>query len=292
MSNLSDIKRHISAVEQTRKITKAMETVSSSRMRRVSSHIEYNKRYFAFIRNAMREVLESSEGFDHPYLREPENPRKTFMVFAADKGLAGDYNAKVLHLADTLIDSNPGCAIISIGNVADEHFHKRGRIPDISMLGIVQDPTMKSARRVSREIMKLIDDDMTDEITAVYTSFYGSTKGEATYLRLLPIEKEDYTNIAGIDESEIMHEEIEYTPSRRDVFNEIVPQYLIGLIFGIMVQAYAGEHYARMNAMHSSTDNANDMLKKLQSQYNLARQTSITNEIAETFGAAEVLKSK
>jgi F-type H+-transporting ATPase subunit gamma len=160
--------------------------------------------------------------------------------------------------------------------------------PDMTMFGIVQDPTMKSARRIMREIMNLFDTELTDEIYVIYTSFFGKTKNQPVTLRLLPLELADTPETPASNYSDAL----EHFPDARTVFDQIVPQYVLGLMFDVMVQAYAGEHFARMNAMRSSTENANDMLKSLEIQYNMARQSAITNEIAEITGANEVLKER
>ncbi|MDR3311402.1 MAG: ATP synthase F1 subunit gamma [Oscillospiraceae bacterium] len=300
MAGTNELRHRIAAVEQTMKITGAMEMVSSNRMRRVMAHIEYNKKYYSYIRQAMHNILESAKEADdvsmHPYLTVRENPRRTVVVISGDKGLCGSYNSLVLRLAEEVLREVPDSSLITVGNVAEDYFRRLGRTPDITMLGIVQDPTMKSARRVTHDLMQLYENNLTDEIVIVHTAFYGATKGRPVQLRLLPIRLEDYDEESELGDSRYYEpggvSEMEYLPDRKSVFDRLVPQFLIGLVFGVMVQAYAGEHYARMNAMHASTDNAGDMLKGLQLQYNLARQSAITNEIAEITGAAEILQSK
>ena len=286
MANTNEIRHHISAVEQTSKITGAMEMVSSNRMRRVMSHIDYNREYFEHIRRAMREILSAAEGLTNPYLTTRPEGRRTYVVFTSDKGLCGSYNSAVLELAEQCLAEYPGSSVITVGNIGEEYFRRAGRPADISLLGIVQDPTMKTARRMSQDILELYDNKFTDELHFIYTSFYGETKSQPVELRMLPIVREDYEDVESLhNDSSII-----YHPSPEAVFDELVPQYILGLTFGIMVQAYASEHYARMNAMHASTQNANDMLKGLRTQYNLARQAAITNELSEITGAAEILR--
>jgi F-type H+-transporting ATPase subunit gamma len=285
MSNPIEIRHRIAAVEQTRKITGAMEMVSSNRMRRVMGHIEYNRQYFEYIRKMMRELLSSTHDLSHRYLREREGGRRTYIVMSGDKGLCGSYNSAVLDYTDKRLAENPGSTLITIGNTAEDHYRRKGVIPDIAMLGIVQDPTMKSARRFSREVMRLYDEGLTDEIHVIYTSFYGETKNKPVEVRLLPVFIEDYEDVS-IDETLT---DMMFLTTPQAMFDQLVPQYILGMSFGMMVQAYASEHYSRMNAMHSSTSNAQDMLKSLTTQYNLARQSAITNEIAEITGASEIL---
>jgi len=286
MAGLSEIRHHIAAVEQTRKITGAMEMVSSTRMKRVLSHIEQNRLYFDSVRRTMKEILANSEGVRHPYLREvPEGGNCTFIVIAGDKGLCGAYNHNVLHLAMENIANHPNHAIITIGNVAEEYFTSRGMQPDMTFLGIAQDPALSRARALSRDIIRLFDMKLTDEVRIVYTSFYGDTKNKPLVQRLLPVQIQDFSDITDIE----ARLGILYHPSPEAVFDLLIPQYILGIVFGVMVQAYASEYFARMSAMHSATTNAQDMLKRLRARYNMARQSAITNEIAEITGAAVTL---
>ena len=286
MANTNEIRQHITAVEQTSKITGAMEMVSSNRMRRVMSHIEYNKEYFEHIRRAMREILSAAEGLENPYLTRREGSRRTYVAITSDKGLCGSYNSSIIELTEKCLAEYPDSMLITVGQTGGAYFRRRGRPADIALPGLVQDPTMKTARRMSQDIITQYDKNEMGEIHFVYMSFYGETKNTAVELRMLPIVREDYADVEPLhkDSSLIYH------PSPEAVFDELVPQYVLGLVFGIMVQAYASEHFARMNAMHASTQNANDMLKALTTQYNMARQSTITNELAEITGAAEILR--
>ncbi len=148
----------------------------------------------------------------------------------------------------------------------------------------MQDPSLSNARKLAFDIFDLYDDDLTDEVYIIYTSFYGASKNKPVIRRLLPIVRGDYEQIEAHEMSDILYE-----PSAQELFSLLVPQYVIGILFGALVQAYAAEHFARMNAMQSATKNADEMLKKLQTQYNMARQAAITQEISEIAGAAEAL---
>lgn len=287
MPNPIEIRHHIAAVDQTKKITGAMEMVSSTRMKRVMSHIEQNRRYFDTVQQMMKEVLETSRDVSHPYLRGvPENGHCTYIVISGDKGLCGAYNHNILQYALGHIRQHRKHSIITIGNTAEDYFRSIGMPPDITLLGIAQDPALSRARVLVRDIINIFDSGETDEIRVIFTSFYGETKNQPVMRRLLPILLDDYTNISGTEKLS----EIIYHPSPQVVFDLLIPQYILGILFGVMVQAYASEHYARMNAMHSSTTNAQEMLKILRTKYNLARQSAITNEIAEITSAAEILR--
>ena len=287
MAGTNEIRHHISAIEQTKKITGAMEMVSSNRMNQVMGHIEHNRRYFSGIRRTMKELLITSQDIFHPYLVERPRQHTTFMVISGDKGLCGAHNSAVLNYSLKRINDSPGASLIILGNTAEDFFHSRGMTPDITLLGIVQDPTLEKAREVAEVLTYMYEQELTDNVRVIFTSFYGASKGCPVEFRLFPVLLHDYADVMDAERLG----EILYHPSAQTVLDILVPQYVIGLVFGVMVQAYASEHFARMNAMHSATTNAQEILSWLRTQYNLARQSAITNEIAEITGAAEVLSS-
>ncbi|MDR0490894.1 MAG: ATP synthase F1 subunit gamma [Oscillospiraceae bacterium] len=286
MSAIGEIRRHITAVEQTKKITGAMEMVSSNRMRQVMGHIDQNRLYFANIRRAMKELLTSSQDVTHPYFTERPRNHCTYIVISGDKGLCGSHNSAVLNYTLNRIKETPDASLVTMGHTAEDFFHIRGITPDIAFLGIVQDPTLTKARVIARELTHLFEAELTDDIRIIYTSFYGASKGTPVEFRLLPIKLHDYDDVS---DAEALWE-IMYHPSAQQVLDILVPQYIIGLVFGVMVQAYASEHFARMNAMRAATSNAQDMLDDLRIRHNLVRQGAITDEIAEITGAAEALR--
>jgi len=287
MQKTNEIREHISAIEQTRKITNAMEMISSNRMRQVMAHIEHNRRYFTYLRRSMKEILASSQDVSHPFLIRRERNHRTYIVIAGDKGFCGAHNSTVLNFALERFNAHPGSTLITLGHTAEAFFRSHNVIPDRCVFGIVQDPTLTRAREVANELTNLYENSDTDEIFVIYTSFYGETKKQPIEARLLPVILHDYVDIR---DAEVL-EGIMYHPSPQNVLDLMIPQFIIGLVFGVMVQAYASEQFARMTAMRSATTNAKEMIDKLKMQYNLARQSAITNELAEIADATEMLKN-
>ena len=255
-------------------------------------HIEYNRRYFTYIRRTMKEILTSSRDVTHPFIIQRERRRRsrhcTYVVISGDKGFCGSYNSAVLNYALDRIGQHDSYGLITLGHTAESFFRSRGITPDACLLGIVQDPTLARAREVASLLTDLFETKNTDEICVVYTSFYGETKRQPTHSRILPVLLPDYDDIRDAADME----DILFHPSAQEVFNLMVPQYAVGFMFGVLVQAYASEHFARMTAMHSATTNAKEMIEKLNTQYNLVRQSAITNELAEIADAAEILRGE
>jgi F-type H+-transporting ATPase subunit gamma len=286
MQKANEIRQHIGADEEIRKITNAMYLVSTSRLRRVLQHIAYNNKMFQKIQVVMKDLLEHTENVSHPYLTKRSGNRCTYIVIAGDKGLAGSYNSDVLNLAMSYMEEHgKQRSLISVGLVAGEFFRSHGIDPDIEVLGTIQDPTLSNARKITFDILDMYDQNLTDEVHIIHTSYFEETKNKPVAHRLLPLMVSDYDDIQISPHAETFT----YEPSTDEVFSHLVPQYLIGVVFGAIVQSYAAEHYARMNAMQSATKNADEMLKKLRMQYNMARQAAITQEIIEMSGASETL---
>lgn len=280
MQSTNEIRHHMNAVMQTRKITKAMELISSARLQKAMKHIYYNNEYLSRVKSAMKDILASPHPVEHIYLNTGIGKRRLYIVIAGDKGMVGSYNSDVLNFAYNEIAPLDDAMLATIGIVAGSFFRSRGITPDIEIPGLSQDPSLFNARALMEEIIGLYSTDEVRSVYFIYTSFTAESAPKPVLKRFLPIRIHDYEDV---ELSEPEHE-ILYVPSANEVFEQLVPQYLVGIIFGALVQSFASEHFARMNAMQSATDNADELLEKLKQKYNTARQTAITQEIAEIAG--------
>ena len=281
MPKPNEIRHHIGAVEQTRKITNAMQLVATARAKKVIPKMEYNEIFLQQVQATMKDLLLSPHLGDHPYLVWKSHQKRTYIVISADKGMAGGYNSAVLGLAwkeiSAKVPAREDLRLISVGMMGDAFFRARGMTPDRQLGGVTQDPSLYNARQLAREVMELYDSKQTEHVFIVYTPFRNGAAARPIVHRILPIR---ISNFAEVESSEKPHE-IMYHPSETEVFNELVPQFLVGYIFGALMHSYASEHTARMTAMQSATRNADEMLSRLRLEYNLARQAAVTQEIAE-----------
>jgi F-type H+-transporting ATPase subunit gamma len=165
--------------------------------------------------------------------------------------------------------------------MGDGFFRARGIVPDHSFGGATQDPSLFNARHLALEVMEHYDRKETDQVFISFTPYQNGAAGKPTIHRILPIRISDFT---GIETSDTPHE-IMYHPDETSVFNLLVPQFVVGYIFGALMHSYASEHTARMTAMQSATRNADEMLNRLRLEFNLARQAAVTQEIAEISSA-------
>jgi F-type H+-transporting ATPase subunit gamma len=292
MENLNEIRARISAIEETRKITNTMNLVSSSRIKKILKSLEYNTIYFERVTSVMRDILTTSgtAALEHPYIagHKVEIPKKMNIVVAGDRSLAGAYNHNVLTFAHEQLRSQENPSIMTVGNMARDYHRKNAIKTGGYTLRHPADQTLHNARSIVLAIKDLYDHCYIDEIDVIYTAFFGKDKNKPVIRKLLPIQD---SNVFKLEDAASQHKEnlIEYYPSADATFDLLIPQYLIGMMFDVLVQAYAGEQYARMNAMDSATQNADEILKTLKLSYNLARQATITNEIAEVASASAIV---
>ena len=288
MPNVNDLRGRIGGIRQTRKITNAMYLISTSRMRRALEGIERNKEYFYGALATMLDIRANAKT-DHPYLVHRGGKRTAYIVIAGEKGLSGSYSHDVLSLADKSMEGRTVSHVFTVGNMAAAHFRRRGLFINENFAHIGEDPTINTSRRMVSVIMDLYDSGEIDELRLVYTRFVNTLTYHPTDMKMLPLELDAL--LAG-RETPRKPREILYDPSPEEVFDAIVPQFIIGFLYGALVNSYASENCARMGAMDNATKNADEMLESLNRQYHAMRQLSITNEISEIVSGAEAMKQK
>ena len=287
MASIADIRHHMRVVSQTRQITRAMHMISTAKMKKGLARYEANLTYLTEVRQTIKDVLTHVEGRKQGYLRRPKSNRAAHIIIAADKGLAGGYNSGVLQLAEEHMKAYEESNIFCIGQMAREYLERRGYVIDIEFAHVIQDPTLYHARQIAETVLELYNQNMLDEVYIVYTKRISTMVQKPEVIRLLPVRVEDFDDVeATVDGSE----EILYEPSVTRLMELLIPQYLIGVIYSALVQSFASEQCARMNAMDAATRNANEMMDRLGHELNRARQSQITNEIAEIIAGADALE--
>ncbi|MDO5094995.1 MAG: ATP synthase F1 subunit gamma [Peptostreptococcaceae bacterium] len=279
--SMKDIKRRIRSVESTMQITKAMELVASSKLRKAKEKVEQSRPYFNIIRETIQNILHHTKITDSPYTVEREVKNSLYIVVAGDRGLAGGYNSNMLKAAvNEMQGKNP--KIITVGRKSQEYFAKRGYDIIENFPYIAEYLNFVDTAKIVGFALDAFDKKEVDEVFICYTEFVSSLSQVPRIRRLLPLIKEgEPTQKSG---------DIEYEPSAGAVFKTLVPRYLEGIVYSTIIDAYAAEQGARRTAMESATDNANEMIEGLNLQYNRARQAAITQEISEIVGGAEALQ--
>lgn len=287
MKNLADIRHSMKAISETKQITSAMRLISISKMQKAIARYEANQVHFNRVQSAMKDILLHSSEVRHSFLEEQREGVPAYIVIAADKGLCGGYNHNVLNYAKEIIDREPEKMVLTVGQEARVFFQRQKVNVDIEYMHIAQDPSLYSARKLTAELTHLYRTSGINRLNIIYTKFVSTFKQVPTMLELLPMTMDHFDNV----EIEMQYSaDMEFVPSAKRVFDMMVPQYILGLVYGSLVQAYASEHCARMMAMESATKSADEMLDKLGIEMNRARQYAITSEISEIVAAMEALE--
>ena len=220
-----------------------------------------------------------------PLLEVRDVKRVGFVVFASNKGLAGGYNFNVMKKAMEEIhqaeERGVEIGIVAVGKKTREFFSKHGYTIDSEFLEVSDIPNSVDADAISKTIKSAYINGTYDEVHIVYSEFISAMSQVPTAVKVLPITTPESESAEGLDYI--------YEPSPGEVLSQILPLYLANQVFSALNEAKAGEHGARMTAMTSATDNASDLLAKLDLSYNRARQAAITNEITEIVGGVNAL---
>lgn len=279
---MKEIKTRIKSVESTKQITKAMELVSSSKFRKAKERAESVKPYFNTLYNTVQDIAENTSNSKNVFLKERKVNKSCFIVIAGDRGLAGGYNSNILKAVIAHEHSN-GAKVISIGKRSKDSFSKRG-YELMDFIDTVEEATYEDANRVAQRAMDAYKNGEVDEVNLVYTQFISALTQEPKIVKLLPLTIENNDD----DNKEVKKSKsaVQYLPSADSVLGYILPKYISGSVYGAIAESYASEQAARRNAMESATDNANEMISKLELVYNRARQAAVTQEISEIVAGA------
>lgn len=289
MANIREIQSRINSVKDTMKITNAMYMISSSKMTQAKKKLSDTEPYFYALQGEISRILRHLPELEHRYFDArkdiPAEERKIgSIVITADKGLAGAYNHNIVKLEEEIL-AKPGIhKLFIVGELGRHYFAKRGVRIDTNFQYTVQKPTMHRARDISGVLLEQFEAGELDEIYIVYTRMENSVQSDAEILKLLPLERSSFNEMKM--PLNVHREAIELYPSVEAVMDSIVPNYVTGMIYCTLVEAYASEHNARMMAMKSATDSAQSLIHDLSILYNRARQAAITQEITEVCAGA------
>ena len=278
--SMKDIKLRIKSVESTMQITKAMELVASSKMRRAKERVEHSRPYFETLYESLTKIAAADPRARNPYLRRDDIRRTLLVVIAGDRGLAGGYNANVFKQADA---AEGPVTVLPIGKRSAEYFAHHGAglfTPEVLMAA---DVSVSECFTLSHQITEGVLKGEYDAVKLCYTRFDSMMTQTATTLEVLPLTIEP----TEAQKAEARRSQILYKPSCEEVFGAIIPEYVAGVLYGAVCESVASELAARRTAMDAATKNAGEMIEHLNLYYNRARQAAITQEITEIVAGAE-----
>ncbi len=288
MQSMRDIKRQITSVENTKKITKAMKMVAAAKLQKAQQRAEKAKPFFEQTKQTLAKASLKIDDNLHPLLAKRDKIEKIgYIVITGDRGLCGPYNSRIIKQTEDLIaESSAESALVTIGKNGRNYFSRDNYEIISEYIELSDKPGMNIAVTISQEVSELFLDGVLDKVYLIYTDFETILNHNVEVETLLPIEPAEIKE----EQEENSTGSYIYDPSEGAVLSSVLPQYLRNVIFGALLQAKASEFAARMTAMDSATENAEEMIEELTLSYNRARQAAITQEISEIVGGAEALK--
>ena len=282
-ANLKDIKRRIKSVESTMQITKAMELVASSKLRRAKEKAERAEPFFNMLYQMMCQIVAESGDFQSTFLQHHTGGAVLLIAIAGDRGLAGGFNSNVFKQVqirmEELQTAGREPVVIAIGRKAVEYFQRRNVRILAEFENIGEDITVYKALDIAERIVTLYEKGDIQAVELIYTNYVSPLVQEAHHMHVMPVEHLEYAPGG-------YHALTTYEPSPEAVFDALIPKYLAGMLYCAVIESFAAEQAARRLAMENATDNATEMITELSLVYNRARQSAITQEITEIVSGA------
>ena len=277
MNNTHELKRHISGVEDTVKITRAMQMIATSKLYRAREKCENSYRYLKELRNILSAAAAHESVREHPFLREHKSGKTALFVVAGDKGLCGDFNHRILDFADKFAAEHEVSKIFALGQETREHYEKKGFPLSNFYIHMASEPHAFDAISVANDIVNMFRSGEYKEVYIVYTRTPSPSTQEPTAKRLIPIS---------LPEHEISTVCPVLEPNTRAALDNFLSQYLMAEIYSALADSAMAIHFKRMTSMRQSTENGEELLAELTAQYNHERQESITNELIDASASA------
>lgn len=288
MANTTALKRRITSVKNTKQITKAMELVSASKMRRAQDQATKTRDYSRLARAILTRLREKTDVTKHPLFETRTVKRKLYVVITSDRGLAGAYNSNVLRkLARQLGEDQDAGIQVQLVVVGKQAAQFVTRFEGIDILAVytdfVEQPSANDLRPILNTLTELYEKQEVDAVDIIYTDYKSSIVQEVTVERLLPAAFSELNIYPDLDAAI-------FEPSPQAVLDNVTHRLIEAQLAQLFYESQASEHSMRMMAMKNATDNANELVDDLTLAFNTARQASITQELAEITGGAEAIK--
>ena len=289
MASTSEIRRRITSVRETQKITHAMYLISQSKLRRARQDLDDTRPYFNALQTENTRIFRVDSTVESPYF-SPESTSELdygtygILSITADKGLAGAYNQNVLRQTQAMIQHHPDVKLYVVGEYG-RHWFQQKKIPiESSFLYTAQNPSLRRAREISETLLEAFDTGRLSKIIIIYTDMKNGLEESVKQVRLLPLHRHQF----GVPDAErAVLRPFEFSPSVGEVLDHVMRSYITGFIYSALVDSFCSEQSARMTAMDSANRNAQQLLDQLSLEYNRARQAAITQEITEVSAGAK-----
>ncbi len=282
--SMKAVKLRIKSVQSTMQITKAMQLVAASKLRKAKERADASKPYLQTMLDTLTDIANSNTDYRSPYTKVSDNDKWLYVVIAGDRGLAGGYNSNLFKFMEAETEGRKDYTVLPIGKKSVEHFKHRNIPLYTEEYAEVAKINISDCFQIAKIVCDAYSSGEFGHIFLCYTNFVSMLSQVPTASSLLPLSdlRTEEQNSDGKARELILYE-----PDSETVFNAIVPEYLAGILYSSINISYASELAARRTAMEAATDNAEEMIDTLSLYYNRARQASITQEITEIVAGAE-----
>jgi F-type H+-transporting ATPase subunit gamma len=296
MASSREMKLRIRSVKNISQVTRALEAVSAAKVRKAIQALTATRAYAAKALQVLHHVTgQPGHSKLHPLLMERPNPQNALViVITSDRGLAGAYNTNIIRFVLGRFDKYPiPVQYITVGRKGRDLLLRLRKPVLADFSNLPATPKFGTVSAIGRLVVDEFEKDAADEVYLIYTDFVSMARQVATTKRLLPLALEEKELVQSYGESHTgAHGAYEYEPDQQGILDELVPRFTALQIYQAVLESQASEHAARMIAMRNATDNAKELVRALQLEYNKVRQQSITNDILDIVGGAEALAEK
>ncbi len=281
MATMREIKRRRSSIQSTQQITKAMKLVSTVKLQKARTHAENAKAYFQYMYRTIHSILSQAGTINHPYVNGTDSKKVGIVTVTSNRGLAGGYNANIVRMIANSDFEKEQVRLYTVGKKGAEGLARKGYEIVADYSDVIEEPLFQDAKVISEQLLKDFAEGEIGEIYLAYTEFKNTVSQIPKFIKLLPVEAESHPS----EDLTLMN----FEPSEEEVIERLVPQYITSILYGAFVEAIASENGARMQAMDSATNNAEEIISELELKYNRARQGAITQELTEIIAGAEAI---
>ena len=290
MASMREIKRRRSSVQSTQQITKAMKLISTVKLQKARTRAENSKAYFECMYATVTSMLAKAGNIEHPYLQKSDSKKVGIVVVTSNRGLAGGYNSNIVKLITGSGIEKENIRLYTVGHKGAEALERKGYEIVEDFYDVIEEPSYSDAQAISKRLLTDFAAGEIGEIYVAYTFFKNTVSHIPTLTKLLPVDtaaiaEEEKEGESSVDKLTLMN----FEPEEEVAVGLLVPKYMTSILYGAFVEAVASENGARMQAMDSATNNAEEIIEDLALKYNRARQGAITQELTEIIAGAEAL---
>ena len=288
MASMREIKRRRGSIQSTQQITKAMKLVSTVKLQRARQRAENSKAYFTYMYKTITSMLAKAGNVDHPYVKGSDSKNVGIVTVTSNRGLAGGYNANIVRMVMGSGFEKENVRLYTVGRKGAEGLERKGYKIVADYSDVIEEPTFADAKEIGERLLADFATGEIGEIYVAYTEFKNTVSQIPKLMKLLPVDAAGMqadTQMSELDKLTPMN----FEPEEEEAIALLIPKYMTSILYGAFVEAVASENGARMQAMDSATNNAEEIISDLELKYNRARQGAITQELTEIIAGAEAI---